>query len=680
MGLLKQILSKSMMDDTERYDLYQSPVSNSAYQFYKNNNYENAYGSIRAIVNHFMVIQPYAINENGDKVQQSNVINRLYHPNKQMSSIAFREALAVMSLVMRKVYILVWRNENGVAMPGGKITPNNIAGFTFLEGVSENKIGDKLYYSAYGKNYSEEEVIVIKNVNPYDLRDGFSAADAAKRWSRIDDYISDYQAGFFSNGAVPAGQFVITAATKQDFNDIVDKMKSRHRGASKNNNVTYVHRPIDMNTGKVAEAQIEWIPFNQTNKDLSLKDLFDQVNKKIDSTYGVPASIRAVNSNNTYASVRVDEEIFVKETVNPFTLKIWTNFTHELNRISGGLGVAITYDIEFPHIADEEKVDAEKKQVEMNIINTMVSAGYELPSIIEAFDLDEDYMNLKVAKVEVNEDQPDVDTGEEVNDSPNDVDNKQLKEKRLSEEEKSTFEYKMAEVARKFMEKQIDTAIINAISKAVNTDQEKDNEAFTDEMLVVCVSAMVANGEIQYAQGIKILEQSGLDTSKATEFLLNDLNKNSYREYLINVAQSYTDETAKSIRDVLARAEAQGWNKAQLETGLKNIMNTDDYRVTRLSVSEINRSQEMAGLDAMKQIESETGYQLKKVWTTTNPNACEFCQALNGQEVKLDSNFVPIHGIIDGVDGGVYVNDFVDMSTSQAHPNCTCATTYKVVK
>ena len=153
MGLLKQILSKSMMDDTERYDLYQSPVSNSAYQFYKNNNYENAYGSIRAIVNHFMVIQPYAINENGDKVQQSNVINRLYHPNKQMSSIAFREALAVMSLVMRKVYILVWRNEGGVAMPGGKITPNNIAGFTFLEGVSENKIGDKLYYSAYGKNY-----------------------------------------------------------------------------------------------------------------------------------------------------------------------------------------------------------------------------------------------------------------------------------------------------------------------------------------------------------------------------------------------------------------------------------------------------------------------------------------------------------------------------------------------
>ena len=680
MGLLKQILSKSTMDDNERYDLYQSPTSTSAYQFYKNNNYENAYGSIRAIVNHFMVIQPYAIDQTGKTVAQSNVINRLYHPNKQMSSIAFREALAVMSLVMPKVYILVWRNEGGVAKQGGQITPNNIAGFTFLQGVSENKIGDEIHYSCNGKNYSENEVIVIKNINPYNLSDGFSAADAAKRWSRLDDYISDYQAGFFSNGAVPSGQFVITAATKQDFNDIVDRMKSRHRGAGKNNNVTYVHRPIDLNTGKVAEAQIEWIPFNQSNKDLSLKDLFDQVNKKIDSTYGVPASIRAVNDNNTYASVRVDEEIFVRETVNPFTLKIWTNFTHELNRITGGLGVAITYDIEFPHIADEEKVEAEKKQVEMNIINTMVSAGYELPSIIEAFDLDEDYMNLKVAKVEVNEDQPDVDTGEEVNDSPNDVDNKQLKEKRLSEEEKSTFEYKMAEVARKFMEKQIDTAIINATSKAVNTDQEKDNEAFTDEMLVVCVSAMVANGEIQYAQGIKILEQSGLDTSKATEFLLNDLNKNSYREYLINVAQSYTDETAKSIRDVLARAEAQGWNKSQIETGLKNIMNTDDYRVTRLSVSEINRSQEMAGLEAMKQIESETGYQLVKVWTTTNPGACEFCQALNGQEVKLDSNFVPIHGIIDGVDGGVYVNDFVDMSTSQAHPNCTCATTYKVVK
>ncbi len=40
---------------------------------------------------------------------------------------------------------------------------------------------------------------------------GYSPSEAS-RWATLDDYIADFQAGFFENGAVPAGQFIIAAA------------------------------------------------------------------------------------------------------------------------------------------------------------------------------------------------------------------------------------------------------------------------------------------------------------------------------------------------------------------------------------------------------------------------------------------------------------------------------------
>src|SRR5690606_2725992 len=111
---------------------------------------------------------------------------------------------------------------------------------------------------------------------------------------------ADFQKGFFENGAIPAGQFLITASSKQDYQDTVEAMQSKHRGAGKNNNVTYTPRPIDPQTGKPGEAKIEWIPFQSSNKDIDFKNLFEQANARIDSTFGVPASIRGVGENNNY--------------------------------------------------------------------------------------------------------------------------------------------------------------------------------------------------------------------------------------------------------------------------------------------------------------------------------------------------------------------------------------------
>lgn len=399
-------------------------ATGSTYGEFKSNDYENAYPSITKINNKFMKIRPYAVNAKGEKVEaQTAVINALYHPNKLNSSVEFREALSLMYLVHPKTHILVWRKEAGKILPGGKITPQNIGGFSFMEGVTAITVAGKTTYTVTTERgsatYSDDEVITLRGLNPYRINTGgFSATQAACKWTTIDDYIAQYQKGFFRNGAVPSGEFVITAATSQEFNDIVDTMQAKHRGADNNNNIVYTHRPIDHATGKPAQAQIEWIPYAVSNRELSLKDLFEQANKKIDSAYGVPASIRGVGENNNYATARTDQQNFMENVVDPIALKIWTGFTHELNRITGGLGVAIAYDIVIPALADEEKVKEEKAQIRDERVQSWLDKGYSLSSIknyMESGNLED----LEVQEAtEDTEDDPDVDDGGEVKNAP----------------------------------------------------------------------------------------------------------------------------------------------------------------------------------------------------------------------------------------------------------------------
>lgn len=382
---------------------------------YHDNQFENGYGSITKIVNTFMDIRPYTVDEKANKVP-SNLMNRLYHPNGDMSSSDFREALAVMSLIHDRVFVLVWRIEGGVAKPGGEITPDNLGGFTFLENPVVTLINNKKTYTYNGSVYNEDEVIELKDINPYNLHRGYSPARAASKWATIDDYIAAYQTGFFKNGAVPAGQFIITASTPQEFNDEVDKLEAKHKGAGKNNNIVYVHRPTDRE-GKPSNAKIEWIPFNVQNKDLSLQSLFEQANSKIDGAYGVPAEIRGILSNSNYASVNVAEKIFIKYVVKPFTQKLWTRFTHQLNRITGGLGVAISFELEIPGLADEELVIEQTKKHRDERVQLYLDRGYTLKSIKNYLEND-DITLLENDAALVEEDNGDVDNGDEVEDAP----------------------------------------------------------------------------------------------------------------------------------------------------------------------------------------------------------------------------------------------------------------------
>lgn len=658
--------------------------------FYKGQSFDNTYPSITRIANEFMTTRPYAIDNNGKPLDKAVAVDSLYHPNQQMSSADFREALAVMTLVHRKVYLLVWHNEGGKAVPGGNITPDNIAGFTFLEGVAVTDAGGKKTYNVGSESYGSHEVIEIyAGVDPYNLSGGYSPSVAANKWASLDDYIAAYEAGLFENGAVPAGQFIVTAPSIESFNETVDDMERHHRGSGKNNNVMYTHRPISLATGMPVNAEVEWIPFAQTNKDMKLGEIFDQANKKVDSAFGVPASIRGVNDNNTYASVRVDEQIFMRYTVLPFTTKIWTRITHELNRITGGLGYAITFDMNIPGVADERKVEAERKMMELSIINQATMAGFSLDSIVDAFELSDGYKLLKheYKPSELNNDRPEVDEGDEVEASPDSADESSRKvimpktksgDAKKSNPDNNVIE-DIAEVLRRQNQNQIDRAIQDKAKDAANPE-EQEIDTTTTELLNIIVAYVMIRGAVNYSQGTQLLRANNISIENLTEYTVTEEFRSKYRAYLTNVARSYANDTAKYIRDVLARGQTEEWSKETLAQKLRDIMNTDEWRVQRLARTEEQRAVGQASVDAMTQVMNESGTTIYKVWHTNSGDPCEFCSAMVGKKEVANESFLRKGESINGTNGGKLSNDFADIDTASMHPNCHCYIQYEVEK
>lgn len=663
-----------------------------AHAFYKGLSFDNAYPSITRIANEFMTIRPYGIDNNGKTIQDSVVINKLYHPNQQMSGAAFREAIAVLSLVFPKVYILVWSyDEKGQPVTGAEITPDNIAGFTILEGVSEYYNGEEKIYRVSTNEYREFEVIELKSgVNPYDLSKGYSPSTAGQKWASIDDYIASYQAGFFENGAVPAGQFVITAGTPQEFNEIVDGLQARHRGSGRNNNVMYVHRPIEQATGKPVASQIEWVPFAEANKNLDLRTLFEQANKKIDSVFGVPASVRGVNENNTYASVRIDEQIFIKYTIKPFATRIWGEFTHQLNRITGGLGFAITFDLEIPGVAEEEKLDAERKTAELNLIKTGLELGYSLDSLVDAFELSNGYKTLKMSETppKIENDKPEVDDGNEVEDSPEDISSKSehkcgghckhcLKDeiKTKNAETKTFEEDELEENYRNLIKSQVEGAISSDFESI--TLDKSTLKKFENVALALIFSMILKKGEKSWSDLSAILEKNGVSTQDLTHFEISKKLKKHYETSVANFTKSFSEDTAKAISRRISQAEAEEWNKEQLAREIRSIVKTDEWRVQRIARTETHRAKGLAGVEAGVQIQNESGVRIWKEWVVVSGNPCGYCAGMNGKRVNVAESYVKKGGILLSK-AKIRVNDYEDIDTAGAHPNCSCVERFGV--
>ena len=680
-----------------------------------NADYENLYPTAKKAEQAFAKIRPYAVDKAGQRIMRPpSAVTSLYRPNDVMSGYRFRVGLAGSYLMHDATYIRVW-------FEGDAPTADNIYGYTFLEGVSPRlEHGKKIFQTNYGTYTSDEVLTIPSGVNPFHVESGYSQARAARRWTTLDDYIADYQSSFFRNGAIPAGQFVITAPTIKEFTDIKDKMQSAHRGAEKSNNVIYTHRPTDSD-GQPNAATVEWVSYDQKNKDLAIKDLVDSTRDRVDSVSGVPKQITGLIEDTHYNGVRLAEYITTEYVARPMAIEIWDAFTHELNRITGGTGFALDFDLETPIVQDEELVKSQRKQTDLQTIRSAQEAGYTLESVIKAFEYPDTYLVLEQQveeeqEEEVTDDREDLPIQDEEREFQSrmvEIDNKldlvmsklmQDKEPIVNkivlneeteilnkdvevqeeEPEEDAWIRQVKEVAQTRIDEHVDSILSDlpnlmerTVKKQIDPDEE-DNENFRNALLAVLLPILAIRGAREYDRGQSLILDAGLDASQAVGWEMTEAIQNRYSQYLDKVATSYNTETAEKARRVLAQAQAEGLPMGDIRNQLNELKQLEGYRAERLARSEVHRTQGRGSVDAMREIKDQTGYKIEKIWRVAGPNPCEFCIALDGTVVDVEENFIDLNQTVTGKDGGQFTNDFVGADSADLHPNDECRIEYRV--
>lgn len=655
-------------------------------QYYTSNKYDNVFPYIDLIASKFAAQDVYMVDKNGDKTAgdestgSANLFSRIYYPNDRMSDYDLREAIAILALFEPKA---MWRVHGKTTVRGGKkyILPKDITGFTPLIGVITDVVGGEVIYKLPNNEELEyHQIIIDEDFNPEGFGLGYSATKAAETWIDLDDFMACHQKGYFKNGAVASGMYNIIAKSPQDFQDIKHGIMSSHQGVGKNNNVMFNYTPVGAD-GKTGTGQIEWIPFNVQNKDLALKDLFEQVDKRIKQKFRIPPSMVGDSENNNLSSAQVDRKNFALDVMQPFTIKRWSRWTMSLNRITGGFGGELRADVIVPAISEEEKFTAETKQIDANTVTNLTVQGFTAESAIEYVKTGDISVLIEKPQEVVVPAVPDI---EDIKDTPEmpatvrDQTSKQLK-KEITPSDREKYEQRLALAVRGRMEAQIDKAMELVKSKAISEENpiDKDeDELLTADMLAVLVAFMNYQGDIEQAANIRVMLNAGIDASGVGDFALTGKQLADYRKYVEKVGKSYNDVTRQQIQNTLVTAREQGLSRADIKRQLKGLIT--DWRIDRISRTEIGVAGNESSIYSMKNISNELGVKVYKVWRVNSSTPCSFCASNNGMRVLVDDNFYNIGDVIHDHDGGILKNDFKDLSTPNPHPACMCSVYYEV--
>lgn len=617
--------------------------------------YDNLFPYVNAISQRFSTIIPYAVDTTGTEITPApKAISALYAPNDMLSSLEFLKAICTSLLTQSHVDILIWADGK----PGGTITRDNITGYTLLPQNARVYASDRSdwYYQTtmmvdgYQRtvNFTRNETISLSySLHPEDLSRGISPAMTVKKWATVDDMIADYEAGFFGNGAVPAGMLGIVSQDAQDFQKNRDRLETAFRGAGRNNGLVYNMIPVDPITRQPStSSKLVWTPFQQSNDTLDLSTVNEVVNNRLANALAVPDIIRGIDNGQTYANAQQAERAFIENTLKPLCMTVWDKWQFELDRITGGLGYGITFDLDLPSQTDVEKVQAETQQIKINSLLALVDAGADVDTVVDVLGLPEAYKRLRFGE-----------------DAP------VLKSSTFKRSFSDADEF--AEATRTFVQ-----TVQASVQEPIDVDQA-ENE-WVDITIDLLVALLLLQGNkigVQLAEQLpEIAGQKPelFDWDKLPENVAEEL-KTSLKQTIHQSTQTITSDTIR----ILNQASEEKWTNEKLKSVLAEKANIK----TDVIVDVVKQAAgQQAALMMAQQVAAEANVRLVKKWhSNLDDKTCSFCKGMNDTILPVDEAFL-VKDASKEFDGKTFVNNWQDMQAADAHPHCRCWLSFELVK
>lgn len=221
---------------------------------------------------------------------------------------------------------------------------------------------------------SRDDVLRIITPDPLDPYRGLSPVASIMNKLEAVDFADAWNRNFFTNGAEPGGLIKVDRMlSDDDFANLRRHWNTQHKG------VGNAHR-----VGILEEG--EWVPNAQSMRDMQFVELSSSARETIREAYGIPKFALGLDENVNRATAEASDVVMAKRIIRP-RLGRWKELLN--TRLLPLYGASdLEFDFEDPEPGDEEAEDRERTS-KVNAVVSLIGAGFEPASVLEAMDLPE---------------------------------------------------------------------------------------------------------------------------------------------------------------------------------------------------------------------------------------------------------------------------------------------------
>lgn len=706
---------------------YHSPLCSSA---------ENVFAQLRPLVDELKMVQPYGVGKQGARLPLARTpeLAALTDPNEEMGWAEFADLAFSTWLTEKELNIHVWKNQRG-----------KIYGYTVLPVGSRHVVGGRTYFTTTLETgemveLSRDEVMTLRfSRNPRNIDEGISPGIASLVWSQIDDVLAQYQLGHFENGAVPAYITIIRASTKEKYLEKRKEMEQGFHGAKNKGKTLFLWRQFLDDGSERDEVEVKTI--QGSNASLAIKDIMSIVNDKLNKAFGVSNFILGDDSSAKYDNAELSQQQFLSHRVYPALFCFWDQFQHELDRITGGLGYSIEFELEIPELTDRakakaetEKIRAEKNKVNAEIkktevetenavatmelqkkksrvetsnliidgITTLIDYGATPDSVLTAMALGEEWraaaQNIYDAKHGSNA-EPVVTTSQETQDvhthhgqvcgcghthddlpqfSPDEIIERGIYDELVALAEALVDDGLGEQLGLSDEETQ---ALVSRIVDKLTDVAEKGVEE-SQRQTLNSVQSLAWKKPVGYVAGKPVKDKEEL--VEAMEEERKSTDRKTAEDLVKDKLETRVEEIVKNysdeVQDIIRdilNTSGEAKSASQIKQDL--MAHLPKARAEMIARNETVHAFRLAKLEEARAQAKKYGLKMRKVWQA-HPGGCPICEQMNGTAVDINAPF-PAEQV--DADGHVYAyehNIYNENGDSpNAHVNCRCSFFVEVI-
>lgn len=616
--------------------------------------YENLFAQVRPLIDEMKVVMPYGVTDRGKPLPLSKTpeLEWLRNPNDDMGWSEFADLMFATWLTEEELDIHAWKDKRG-----------KIIGYTVLPIQSRRYLGYGRYewqvMTTEGLEVlTEDDVIRLRfSRSPRDIQKGVSPASSVSIWAQIDDLIAQYQRAYFENGAIPATITFITASTKEKYEDTRRELESNLKGARNRNKTVYAWRQFDNDEGKSID-QVEVKTIQGNNSTLAIKEIVEIVNDRLNKSIGVSNFILGDDSSAKYDNAELSDHQFTKRRVYPALVSFWNQFQHELDRITGGLGYGISFDLEIPELTERVKARAEIAKVRAESLVNLISAGATGANAVQALGLPDawlptanDIYNKGLVgdlnspiEVDYKASEPTKPTSATVDEAQ--PLGKELKAE-VKDEKSCSCHHSIDELPpmTKDEKKLYDILVKYAEQLVDNPDMTLNPDKLSEDMVQLLLED-AKQGKIDGAKAIELLQEGDIANEIAKTITKGDIFvSKSLTKRITSRASKLSKGYSAYAQDIVLETLAGNENlsASEIKSKLQEVMPRE--RAEMIARNETLYAIRSGRLEEDQELAKKYDLKIKLVWRTSgDSDVCAVCASMEGKETILGDAF-PNHHI-----------------------------------